>query len=146
MSAEVLSAILQEAARGGELETGGILLGREMAPAAETRIDMAGGPGPLAARGPRSFSRDLGHAQQLAAEAWRESGALWVGDWHTHPDSEPVPSPVDLRSYAAHLADPELDFQRFVSIVVGCAHGVPQSIAAWLISDGRVEQAQLLVT
>ena len=130
------SGILVEASRGrGLLETGGILLSRESPKGRVIDIDVAGGPGPNAKHGQRSFSRDLAHAKQLADQAWRETGAIWVGEWHTHPVGPPVPSATDVASYARHLADADLGFDRFISIVVACRAGRPASAAGWLV-DG----------
>ncbi|WP_217900781.1 hypothetical protein [Rhodococcus sp. 14-2470-1b] len=74
-----LSAIAREALRSVDgLETGGILLGND----ATDRIDIrhAGGPGPNATSGERSFMRDLGHARRLADSAWSEDRSQWVGE------------------------------------------------------------------
>ncbi|GCE76345.1 hypothetical protein CBZ_14010 [Cellulomonas biazotea] len=55
MSQSVLAAIVDEAAHGGDLETGGILLGHDRPRLNETHIVTAGGPGPLATRSARFF-------------------------------------------------------------------------------------------
>lgn len=99
-------------------ETGGILLGH--GPDGNGRIDVeiAGDPGPKAIREPAFFLRDLAHAQRLAIEAWEGSQAIWVGEWHTHPDGMRIPSHVDLSTYLRLLAASELRFSLFVSIIV----------------------------
>lgn len=102
---------------GTESETGGILLGHETA--AGCHVSVAGGPGPQAVRTPASFNRDLAHAEELAEQAWLEQRAVWVGEWHTHVHVDPVPSDTDLSSYLRHLDDPDLGFDRFISIIIG---------------------------
>lgn len=158
LSPSALASITHEVAVGGrDLETGGILLGHETATAAV--IDIAGGPGAHAVRGPRNFSRDLQHATDLADQAWHESRAIWLGDWHTHPQSAPVPSDVDLASYARHLSDPDLGFTRFVSLIVGLlddpaldypsrptAHPPQPVIAAWVVDARGALPSRLTVT
>lgn len=118
ITARAFERLRQYAEAGGtELETGGILLGHETA--GVSRIVVAGGPGPNAMRHPVAFRRDLDHARELADRAWEDQKAVWLGEWHTHPFAEPVPSDTDMNSYAAHLNDPDLHFARFISIIVG---------------------------
>ena len=99
-------------------ETGGILLGR--GPDAENviTVERAGDPGARAERRPDYFLRDLAHARELAADAWEETEAVWIGEWHTHPIGPPTPSTRDLVTYAGLLADADLSFATFVSIIV----------------------------
>jgi integrative and conjugative element protein (TIGR02256 family) len=96
-------------------ETGGILLGHLHDAVAEIRV--AGIPGPAAVRQPAFFLRDLGHAQQLAHDAFTRDGSIWVGEWHTHLAVAPVPSERDLATYARLLADPDLGFETVVAII-----------------------------
>lgn len=76
-------------------EAGGILLGHR----AGDHIHITSATGPLQndKRARLSFDRlDAGH-QQIARDAWASSGGTidYVGDWHTHPQSIPAPSPKD---------------------------------------------------
>jgi integrative and conjugative element protein (TIGR02256 family) len=114
-------------------ETGGILLGRGPDERGLIVVERAGEPGENAERKPNFFLRDRAHAQRLADEAWRESGAVWVGEWHTHPTGLPTPSPQDLATYSSLLADPELAFQVLVSVIA-----IPDPDEGW-------EQPRLLV-
>jgi integrative and conjugative element protein (TIGR02256 family) len=123
-----------------ECETGGILLGR--GPSRHGLIDVleAGDPGPKAERHADRFLRDLDHARALAERAWDRARALWVGEWHTHPKSGPEPSARDLVTYSEILADPDLGFDVFVSIIVTPdkehAWALPR-LTAWCIARGR---------
>jgi integrative and conjugative element protein (TIGR02256 family) len=99
-------------------ETGGILLGRGPDANKVITVERAGEPGPEAERRPDYFLRDLAYARELAGAAWEEAEAVWVGEWHTHPTGPPMPSARDLVTYAALLADPDLSFGMFVSIIV----------------------------
>jgi len=44
--------------------------------------------------------RDKGH-QRTALDRWRASGKTitFVGEWHTHPETDPSPSPMDRRTW-----------------------------------------------
>lgn len=109
-----IEAHAQESVDG--LETGGILLGHDQT----THIDVtvAGGPGPSAVRQATWFLRDLDHAKHLGDIAYDADGSIWVGEWHTHPRGPVAPSALDLRTYAQMLDDTELDFARFVALIL----------------------------
>ena len=76
-------------------EAGGILLGYRAG--GHIHVISATGPLPNDRRARLSFDRlDTGH-QHAARNAWTRSGGTvdYVGDWHTHPQSVPVPSSKD---------------------------------------------------
>lgn len=59
-----------------------------------------------------------GRIHQLAVDqAFSQSGGTlqYLGEWHTHPEDYPTPSPRDLKSWRKHLIDPE----PMVLIIVG---------------------------
>lgn len=122
------------------LETGGILLGYDFGRRIEIRH--AGDPGPLAGRGTHTFTRDLAHAKTLADTAWELDRSQWIGEWHTHPNQQPVPSPRDLNSYLKHLHDPDLDFDRFISIIVTVEEGCIAAVT-WLIDTAQATSIPL---
>jgi integrative and conjugative element protein (TIGR02256 family) len=127
-----LSDIEWEAARFRDgLETGGILLGTD--DSQTITIRHAGGPGPKAFRETNRFLRDLAHAQKLAALAWATDRSQWIGEWHTHPSGNLRPSQYDLDAYSKHLHDPELGFNRFVSILVGHSPSGEVLMVPWVI-------------
>lgn len=122
------------------IETGGILLGQRIG--GEVEIRVAGEPGPKAIRQRRYFLRDLDHAQQLAAAAWSEHRAQWVGEWHTHPNTGLAPSEFDLDTYRKHLCDDELGFDVFVSVIARSTKTGTRLIA-WAITPASVERLSL---
>lgn len=128
-----------------DLETGGILLGHAATSSVDLHVTVAGDPGPQALHEPRRFLRDPAHAQTLADEAWADHRAMWIGEWHTHPVTGPMPSDIDLRSYLQHLKDPELRFPEFLSLIVANASSGP-ALAAWVITDTHLIEASLSVT
>lgn len=83
------------------LEAGGIFIGSYRDPHVE--IGSCTTPLPRDLRKPTLFDRcDPGH-QAAALNAWRESGGTdtYVGEWHTHPVDDPVPSDQDVRTWHA---------------------------------------------
>ncbi|WP_211346962.1 Mov34/MPN/PAD-1 family protein [Saccharothrix australiensis] len=115
-SARTIRRTVTEADDGAE--TGGILLGR-VEDDGTAHVRQAGTPGPAAIRTPNYFLRDLAHAQHLAEAAFRTDGSIWIGEWHTHPRADAVPSPRDLLTYSTLLADPALAFDVVLAIVIG---------------------------
>jgi integrative and conjugative element protein (TIGR02256 family) len=83
------------------LEAGGIFIGSYRGPHVE--IGSCTMPLPGDVRKPTLFDRsDPGH-HAAALKAWKESKGTdtYVGEWHTHPVDDPVPSDLDLRSWRA---------------------------------------------
>lgn len=123
-------------------ETGGILLGHEHDDGT-IAVRHAGGPGQGAVRTPSFFLRDRAHAQQLADDAYQRDGSIWVGDWHSHPRTPPVPSDLDLTTYRQLLADPDLRFAVFVALIIGTGpNGL--TAAAWACTPARALPAAIL--
>lgn len=148
ITSKSFDSIGEEVRLGGSiLETGGILLGHESR--AGCRITLAGGPGPAASRDPLAFSRDLAHAEALADQAWNHDRAIWLGEWHTHPYGPPTPSETDMAAYARHLADPDLGFDTFISIIVGRTTDPGQQVAAvaltWVVDRYGARTTPLLL-
>lgn len=137
-----LDVVAREARQSRDgLETGGILLGHDYGQRIEIRH--AGDPGPNAVRGTHTFDRDLAHATALAEAAWIRDRSQWLGEWHTHPNQELVPSPRDLTSYLRHLNDPDLDFDRFIAIIVGLDADKGIVTVTWLIDRDQAQPISL---
>lgn len=119
LSGRAFSIITSEAKASADgLETGGILLGHDYEGDDLIEVTQAGDAGPRAKRERRSFLRDLKHARRLADVAYEDDGSVWIGEWHTHTNESPLPSPRDLSTYLQLLDDPSLEFSRFASIIV----------------------------
>lgn len=137
-----VASIAREACRSVDgLETGGILLGTD--DGGVIVIKHAGDPGPEAKRSERAFVRDNDHARRLANEVWVLDGSQWIGEWHTHPNLELIPSSLDLNSYFRHLRDPELGLERFVAIIVGVGSDVGVVASAWTIDSSSASMVEL---
>jgi integrative and conjugative element protein (TIGR02256 family) len=77
-------------------EAGGILLGYRRE--AHLHITMATHPQPSDKRRRYWFSRSPSYHQQVAIRQWQASGMTmdYLGEWHTHPETIPSPSSLDL--------------------------------------------------
>lgn len=123
------------------LETGGILLGYVALPSSpEATCDVvvvdALGPGPRAQHNGRWFVPD--HDWQVAelAERYERSGrvAVYVGDWHSHPEGMALPSRQDLRTMRriAQHAPARLDQPTMLIVSTGGRGDAgPAGLRAW---------------
>lgn len=64
-------------------------------------------------------------------------GLDWIGLYHSHPASAPIPSPQDIEQAQQHTPHQ-------VHLIVGL-HGDPPRLQAWQIRDGEVAPVELLV-
>jgi integrative and conjugative element protein (TIGR02256 family) len=101
-------------------ESGGMLLGRLVIESRNVVIDEVTEPAASDHRGRFFFVRSWKHAQQRVDSAWEESDCTrnYLGEWHTHPEVDPTPSPKDLRNWRriAEAARYEQDFLFFVIV------------------------------
>jgi len=80
-------------------EAGGILVGSYRGPHIE--VTECSAPLPRDQRSRTLFERrDPGH-HELAMRRWRDSErtSTFVGEWHTHPESLPTPSGIDINTW-----------------------------------------------
>uniref|UniRef100_UPI00391990A8 Mov34/MPN/PAD-1 family protein n=1 Tax=Hylemonella sp. TaxID=2066020 RepID=UPI00391990A8 len=107
-----------------DTEAGGILLGfrrGEHLHIVDSTTPMTGD-----LRTKYSFDRrDPGH-QVAATNAWKASNGCidYLGEWHTHPESHPKPSSLDLREWR-NLCRPKSDPLMFLILgIQGCWLGL----------------------
>jgi integrative and conjugative element protein (TIGR02256 family) len=88
----------------GRVEAGGILIGSYRGP----HLDVVGftEPGAQDISEQFRFIRQDARHQHVATQAWRISGRknTFVGEWHTHPYGDPLPSFIDKRSWRTTVA------------------------------------------
>jgi len=101
-------------------EAGGMLLDRLIDATQDIVVDEVTTPTPLDKRGRFFFVRDRLLAQRRVHIAWNESGhtRLYLGEWHSHPEDDPLPSKQDLKNWRriGRAADYEQDFLLFVIV------------------------------
>ena len=104
--------IISETANSPGMETGGILVGRQVTYRGQSVLVVlaASGPGQSAQRSAISFAPDL-DSHLAALDAWRQRYARYevdfVGEWHKHPHGLPRPTAGDVRQARAILRDPD---------------------------------------
>jgi integrative and conjugative element protein (TIGR02256 family) len=101
-------------------EAGGMLLGRLINGSDDVIIDEVTEPASSDRRGRLFFMRSKKHAQQHVNSAWEESERTrnYLGEWHTHPEDDPVPSTQDLYNWRriATVAQYEQDYLFFIIV------------------------------
>lgn len=93
----VISSFIQQTPTA--TEAGGILLGYRRG--VHLHAVNATVPQPGDRRAISRFERKDPYHQQYALEQWELSCGLvdYLGEWHTHPEAEPTPSPLDLNEW-----------------------------------------------
>lgn len=81
-------------------------------------VEEATGPRPSDCRSRTSYAPDR-VAEQAEIVARHAHGLHFVGDWHTHPERVPTPSPRDLASMADCFRRSRHGLQAFVLVIVG---------------------------
>ena len=63
----------------------------------------------------RFWRSATGH-QQIASRAWKASGetVTYLGEWHSHPECDPSPSPIDHADWANQLTKHRRDLVFFI--------------------------------
>ena len=81
-----------------KLEAGGVLLGRHIIGCTDIVVDEITLPINGDYRERRRFFRSRKAHQEVINRAWRESSGtcVYLGEWHTHPEADPEPSPIDV--------------------------------------------------
>jgi len=102
MGKEVQNAILSLTEASPEEETGGILIGF-VDEKSQAIVLRATGPGPRAEKSKARFARDVEYVQDELKRAASELGSrgLYLGEWHSHIEVNPQPSPTDIESLSS---------------------------------------------
>lgn len=103
------------------LETGGMLLGY-VSDSGEVVVTEIIGPGPNAIHGRFRFLPDADYQQEkLTAHHIQTNGVeSYLGDWHTHPRGEPLPSRLDKKTLAKIADTPSSGIEKPVMAILGC--------------------------
>lgn len=130
------------------LETGGMLLGYE-AKDRTAVITKLVGPGPNAKHGRFRFTPDGIYQQsELEKHFWATNGReTYLGDWHTHPKSDSMPSFTDKHTLARIANEPQSGTKHPVMAILAGESGswnlgavrFLSSVRRFLWTDYRIE-------
>jgi integrative and conjugative element protein (TIGR02256 family) len=114
---EVINIVEQHAQKSGtSLEAGGILLGYRRGK--HLHITSATEPASNDKRSRFRFERDIEPHQGIARQHWLSSNQKidYLGEWHTHPETNPSPSQLDMTEWRKVL---ESSRNIFAFLIVG---------------------------
>jgi len=97
-------------------EAGGQLFARFALP--DVVVELATGPRWNDRRSRFSYVPDR-RAEQVEIDRENRKGRTYVGDWHTHPEALPAPSPRDIDSIRETFSVSQLGLQGLILIIVG---------------------------
>jgi integrative and conjugative element protein (TIGR02256 family) len=133
-------------------EAGGILLGRLLTEDGGVIVDQVTVPGPQDRKSRFRFFRAERPAQKTVDEAWTRSGGEinYLGEWHTHAEDDPTPSPHDRTDWRRLLATQRYEQDALFFVIAGrrmlrvweLARGQAAALPLSL-GDGPGDEAQL---
>jgi integrative and conjugative element protein (TIGR02256 family) len=122
-------------------ESGGMIVGRLIVGSDDVVVDEATIPTRDDQQGRFFFKRAKRAAQEIIDKLWNDSNCTvnYLGEWHTHPETIPHPSEVDLKNWKriTHRAQYEQDFLFFV--IVGT-----EAIRVWEANKKTDELIELI--
>lgn len=123
-----------------KLEAGGVLLGRNILDSSDVVIDCVTVPMPGDRRSRYRFFRAAQRHQTSIDRAWRRSNGTCgcLGEWHTHPEAVPLPSPHDWRTWRRKLVEDVYDADSLYFVILGTG-----SLRVWQGKVRSVEFAYL---
>ncbi|HCU21765.1 MAG TPA: hypothetical protein DF698_02510 [Candidatus Atribacteria bacterium] len=102
-------------------EAGGVLLGRFILDSDDIVIDNVIIPHKKDRRSRHCFIRDKHSHHSEIVRYWKESNGTcnYLGEWHTHPESLPEPSPKDICNWKRILRQAVFDSESLFFIILG---------------------------
>lgn len=121
-------------------EAGGQLFGRFLSGIIE--ITFVTTPDTSDKRTRYSFSRNRAIEQEEINQAFKK-GLHYIGDWHTHPQSNPTPSPTDISNAKMLYCKSRSELKDFLMVIVG-TKAVFDGIYVAVVNGNRVQQLRAI--
>jgi len=117
---------------GAKLETGGMLFTSSL-DSNVVDIDLISSASDLDVRRRFGFIPNK-HSAQTIIDKNFENGLYYIGDWHTHPEFSPSPSPQDLKTIKSLFRKSKHDLTFFVILILCQSNNFKNSYVAF--ADG----------
>lgn len=119
LAAPLIKRLQRELHRAGRREIGGLLMGEhlgdELFRVEEISVQRAGGTDSCFIRNPRDHKAQL---DRFFAQTGKDYARFnYLGEWHSHPSFEAVPSATDLRTMQSIVEDPDVGVNFLVLLV-----------------------------
>jgi integrative and conjugative element protein (TIGR02256 family) len=121
---------------GEDVETGGIVFGERNDASRVIWVDEVIGPPPDSWAAPEGFICGTeGVARANAEKTKRARGSVaFVGMWHTHPESDPLPSSTDIAGMAQITSAADSQTPKALLVIVGCSADRSPTLGTYLFT------------
>jgi integrative and conjugative element protein (TIGR02256 family) len=126
--------------RSSDSEAGGVLVGRRLSTGGIV-LDRAFGPNSEDSRSRFAFGRKRAPAQAQVDSVWKESGGIahYLGEWHTHPQSVPIPSLIDKADWLRISTFAKYNGAGLIFLIMGL-----DGLGAWSVQRGSLRVNELV--
>lgn len=102
-------------------EAGGVLIGKQVENEDHYILSAVTTPTKHDKRTRFSFTRSILSAQPFINKKWQESNGTenYLGEWHTHPETNPIPSETDKALIRQIVSDKSSPFPKVLLVIVG---------------------------
>ena len=119
LPAKIIQRLLRELRRAGHREIGGLLMGEhvrdETFRVLDISVQRSGGSHACFIRDPRSHQAQL---QRFFAQTGQDYARFnYLGEWHSHPSFDPVPSATDAATMQSIVDDPDVGVNFLVLLI-----------------------------
>lgn len=141
LAPDVLAHFEANTQRWGHREAGGQLFGTFPSPNI-MMVEKATGPVSAYRRFLHRISLNL-HVDQKEINDEFKKGLHYLGDWHTHPATNPSPSPIDYRTFQSRFRQSTHELIEMLMIIVG-TNSFPEGLWVGLQNNNRSARLVLL--
>jgi integrative and conjugative element protein (TIGR02256 family) len=124
LTIEILKRLHRELRRAGEQEIGGLLMGEHVRDdifrVVDISVQRSGGSHSCFVRDPSDHKTQLD--EFFARTKGDYSRFNYLGEWHSHPSFEAVPSSTDMETMQSIVSDPDVGVNFLALMVVKLAH------------------------
>lgn len=135
ISITVLNEIFELCKNAKNHETGGILIGAYSDDMRSALIKYASKAPVDSKSGRASFRRGSKGLIELLNSKWTEAGEYYLGEWHFHPNSSPMPSRTDIQQMNEFSRNKRLKCPEPVLLVVGGNERIGWSISIHIFKN-----------
>ena len=101
-------------------------------------IERATGPRRTDRRTPTTFAPNR-RAERREIKRLFKEGLHYVGDWHTHPESSPYPSQIDIHNFMKMFNESRHKLASFVIVILGNAP-LPDGLFVGLCDESELRE------
>ena len=116
---KIIKRLQRELRRAGKQEIGGLLMGEhvrdEVFRVVDISVQRAGGSQACFSRDPKAHKTKLQEFFSRTGENY--SRFNYLGEWHSHPSFEPLPSSTDIETMQSIVSDPSVGVN-FLTLII----------------------------